>query len=371
MTSKFHPSKIAIVHDVLLERGGAERFLLVLTGMLPTADVYTLYFNKRDTWLAKNFSSRIKGTSFLQYIPYLEKAGLYFSIFKLFSNFYFYFMNLTKYDLVISSSHSYNSKAVRVGKNGFHISYIHTPPRYLYGLENEISPENIVYGGIFNIIKFFLRIVDKKSATRPDILIANSREVADRIKKFYGRDAYVINPPVFLPKISAHKRMSGKKYYVAHSRLVKQKGIDLVVKTCKMYDLPLVVIGKGPEMTKLKKMAGRRTKFLGEINDHKIAEVYSGAIALLYCAKQEDFGIVPVEAMSFGVPVVAFKSGGVKETVTDGHSGVLFNNYSPKGLNMAIQRLKQIKISSSDCKNQAQNYSVTNFAKRFADLLQL
>ncbi|MGD9129354.1 MAG: glycosyltransferase [Candidatus Woesebacteria bacterium] len=361
--------KIAIVHDVLYEYGGAQRVLEELLALFPKADFYTLYLNKKDKNIVKSFQKRTPKTSVLQRIPGLEKLGRFFSITKLYSCWYFYCLDLSNYDLIITSTHSFNAKLLRKPPEAVHLSYLHTTPKYLYQEFNELA---FIRKFPFNFLLFpvmaMLRLFDQKGAQNPDIMIASSENVRQRIKRYYHRDAVVIYPPVLsLKKFTKPKE---KKYFLACSRLVKQKGMELIVKTCSLYKLPLLVAGDGYLLADLKKIAGPTVEFVGKYRPEKdLPQLYKNAKALLYAAIDEDFGIVPVEAMAFGVPVVAFKGGGVKETVIDGKTGVFFKTYTVKALYQAIKRLEKSKVSAKACYQQSRKFTKQVFRKEIFKVL--
>ena len=362
--------KVAIIHDELLEYGGSERVLEELLNIFPSADFYTLYFNKRNPTIYSTFNKANPKTSFLQHIPGLYKLRQYFSVVKLVSWLYFYLLNLSKYDLVITSSHSFNSKIVRKAHDAYHLCYLYSPPKYLYKEINEIAwikrfPFNFLFFPLFAILRF----TDKKASQHPDVIVAISQEVKKRVASYYGRDAIVINPPVRLPKKIKREKEKGN-YYLFLSRLVRQKGIELAVTVCTKHKLPLVVVGEGHMLPHLKKIVGPTVSFLGWVPDDKFSSLFRGAKALIYTALDEDFGIVPVEAMSYGVPVIAYKSGGVKESVIDGKTGVLFSDYSERGLYKAIKRLEKLFIDPSMCSRQANKFSKERFRKGILQLVE-
>jgi len=360
---------VAIVHDILLSYGGAERDLEEILEIFPSSDLFTLYFNKNDERIKSTFGSKSPKCSFLQFFPHIYRLGQLFSITKIVSWLYFYSLGLSEYDLVISISGSYNSKFLRKVKPGRHVCYLLTPPKYLYVEKNELK---FLKDFPFNILTLpfmvLLRYIDKKSATNPDILLAQSNTVRERIKKYYQRDAVVVYPPVNVGRRGSRKIQAKKKYYVFHSRLVTQKGVELVVKTCARFNLPLVVIGEGYLKNKLKKIAGNSINFLGEVSDRKLGLVYGKAIALIYSAIDEDFGIVPVEAMGFGVPVIAYRSGGVKETVIEGKTGLFFNKFTIGSLYRAIKRFKKLTIDPKECSKQAEKFDKEKFKKNIIQI---
>jgi len=351
--------KVAIIHDVFIEFGGAERVLLALLKIYPDADVYTPLLSEKWLPLLKTKTrGRIISSDF-NTIPFVHSASI---LLKPLLYLYWEQLDLSKYDLVISSSHSFSSKSVITGPKTLHVSYIHTPPRYLYTEYNETRVlKHPVLKILLSPLMSWLRIRDFVGAQRPDVLIANSKTVQARIKKYYRRDSVVIYPPVHIPK----KIKTGKKeYYLCVSRLSKQKGIDLAVKTCTRHHLPLWVIGTGSQEEYLKSIAGPTVHFKGWIPDDKMSDVYAHTKALLYCSIDEDFGMVPVEAMAHGVPVIGYKSGATDETVIDNTTGILFNTYSVRSLANAISRFEKSKIIPSACIKRARLFSESKFSQK-------
>lgn len=352
-----------------MEFGGAEKVIDSFLKIYPKADVYTLFIVPAARQkIEKKYPAIRIYTSVFQGLIHKNKVSKYISVIKIFSWIYWEFLNLQDYDLVISSSHSFMSKNVKKRKGAFHLSYIHTPPRYLYEEFNEINwIRSGVWKYLFWPIKEILRAIDKNGSKRADIVVANSRNVQQRIKRYYRRKAEIVYPPVEVKSIGeAGER---KDYYVCLSRLVKQKGIDLAVKTCSKNKISLVVVGDGDESQKLQKAAGETIKFVGNCEEKRKLEIMSQAKALLFASKDEDFGIVPVEALKTGIPVVAYNSGGVKETVDDGKNGVLFSNYTEDGLFEAMKRLDRLKISEGECRKSANKFSEAIFTKQIKNLI--
>lgn len=361
--------KVAIVHDVLLGYGGSERVLEELLILFPQADLYTLYFNQKNKVINAAFTRRKPKTSILQSFTFINKLGRYFSVTKLYSWLYFYKLDLSKYDLVISSSHSFNSKIVRKPKNGFHLCYLHTPPKYLYKEVSEIGwLKKFPFKHFISPIIELLRRIDKKAAENPDLILVNSREVKKRVAEYYHRQATVVYPPVNVPKKIKKPRVDGK-YYLFLSRLVSQKGPELAVATCSKYDLPLVVVGEGHLRKELEKIAGSTIQYLGWVEDSKLLDIFSNTKALIFSAQDEDFGIVLVEAMACGAPVVAYKSGGVKETVIDGRTGVFFEKYDARSLYSAINQLEKLDINPDLCHAHASKFSKEKFHRQIIKIV--
>lgn len=362
--------KIVIVHDILLEYGGAERVLEQLLKLYPQADLYTFFYNHYDHMLSTIFSRYQPKSSLLTKVPLISKLGAWFSLTKLISSIYFLFLELSGYDLIISSCHSLNSKIVRKHANALHVCYLYTPPRYLYEQKNELSfikrfPWKIILWPII----YGLRVTDQIGAQHPDVLVTSSQEVRRRILKYYKRDAKIIPPGVITPPRHIRSYDTEPIFYLVKSRLVKQKGIELAIKTCNRYRLPLLIVGEGYYRRQLEKISGPTIRFAGWVDDRKMPGIYNQAKALIYTAIEEDFGLVVVEAMSYGIPVVAYRSGGVQETVVENKTGVFFDEYTPESLYLAIQKLEQLKISPQVCRQQAEKYSVDRFRRSFLQLV--
>ncbi len=362
--------KVAIVHDVLLDYGGAERTLEVFLELFPEADLFTFFIdtNKKELYRFKPF---VKKSSILTKIQFLSKLDSLFSITKLFSWIFFIFLNLKDYDIIISSSHSYNSKIVSSSPNQLHIAYLYTVPRYLYGLRNEIGWINrFPFNFIFFPLKQFLIKIDQYSAKKPDILISDSKYIQDLVKNIYKKDSIVIYPPANTSTIKKTTNWDeNKEYYIFHSRLVKQKGPELAVKLCKKYNINLEVIGKGYLEKGLKKISGKTVHFNGWLDDDRLTSIYKKAKGLIYCSQQEDFGLVPVEAMSHGVPVLAFKQGGVKETVINEVTGVFFEEYDEKSMLSQLKVFENIKWDKEKIIKHSQKFSKEAFKKKIRVLL--
>lgn len=352
--------KIALVSDTV-SGGGAEKVLMTFLSMFPESDLYTLYIYPEARKRINQQFPKVKiKTSVFQFLIKKNKVSKYISIIKFFSWIYWECLDLVKYNLIISSSHSYMSKNVKKGIGAKHLSYIHTPPRFLYDEYCEIRLAKKIPLG-------WLRQIDKNGSKRPDKLIANSENVRKRIKKYYKRDAQVVYPPV---KIGSKNGENIKKeYFICLSRLVKQKGIALAVDFCTKNNLPLYVVGDGDEYYFLKKRAGKTIKFFRKCNDKRKMKLLAQAKALIYPSIEEDFGIVPVEAMSVGTPVIGFASGGVKETIENGLTGVLFYKHSIESLEKAINKFNDLKWNQNICYQQAKKFSEKIFVMKIKELI--
>ena len=359
------PKKVAIISDVMMSEGGAERVVFTFLEMFPDAELFSLLITKKAASNIFLKHPRIKvHTSIFQFLHTLNVR--YLSLIKIFSWLYWEFLNLDKFDLVISSSHSFMSKNVKKRTDAFHLSYIHTTPRYLYEEFNEMSfvkkiPWKYFLWPIFTI----LRQIDKNGSKNPDILVANSVNVKNRIWKYYGRDSVVIYPPVDV----VYKKTKKSNYFVCLSRLVKQKGIELAVKTCSRHNIKLVVIGNGPELNNLKRMANQKVTFKVNCDDNEKHKILSRAKALIYTSKNEDFGMVPVEALGLGVPVIGYNSGGTKESVINGKNGILFNDFSEKSLLDAINLFNKSDIKVIDCVKFSKKFTKKIFIEKIRKII--
>ncbi len=363
------PLKIALVHDYLREYGGAERVVEALHAMFPEAPVFTAFVD----WEAMgNHAERFKGwdirESWLTKVPFYK---LLYSPLRIFAPNCFESFDLSAFDVVISSSNAYMAKAVKARPDAVHICYCHTPPRALYGyttLSNwKQNPLTRVAGGLMN---HYLRIVDFKIAQRVGYFIANSQETKSRIQKFYRRDSKVIYPPVTilspteLQKIQTQVSKTESEYYLYVNRLALAKHPELAVRACTQLNVPLKVVGTGKMLEELKAMAGPSVEFLGSVDDDQLHQLYAGAKALLYPVEDEDFGIVPVEAMGHGIPVIAHKSGGPLETIIEEKTGLFIHDLSVPALVEAMQLLKKYKMNHSFIREHAQQFSYSTFEKK-------
>ncbi len=364
--------KIALVHDYLREYGGAERVLEAIHNLYPDAPVYVGFIDWKSLGIhAHRFRNwQIKETWICR-LPLHKKL---YSPYRIFAPKAFEALDLSDFDVVISSSNAYFAKSVRV-PNGKHVCYCHTPPRALYGYSTmsnwKASPLTLVIGSIMN---HFLRIIDYYAAQRVDSFIANSRETARRIEKFYRRESTVIYPPVALADLFAPEKdqlipLLDRTYYLYVNRLALAKHPEIAVAVCTKLNLPLKVVGEGKMLAGLKEMAGPTVEFLGGVDDAQLCQLYAGAQALLYPVEDEDFGIVPVEAMAFGTPVIAHNSGGPRETVIQGKTGVLFDDLTEAGLHAALQQFAKLSFSPTAIQQHAKQFSSKAFATRIRKLV--
>lgn len=360
--TKQKSQKVAIVYDRVNKFGGAERVLLALHEMFPDSPLYTSVYSKENAKWADVFPKI--HTSFLQNIPYAKKHN---ELFGWLMPLAFESFDFKNYDLVISVT-SEAAKGIITNTNTKHICYMLTPTRYLWSGYDEYF-KNSVLKFISKPIISYLKWWDKVAAQRPDEIIAISTEVQKRIKKYYGRDSELVFPPVDLKLINLNSNQNGE-YYLYVGRLVKYKKVDLLIDTFNDLNLPLVIVGTGPEEKKLKRKAKNNIKFLGQIPDSELDKIYSKAKAFLM-PQFEDFGITAVEAQSYGVPVIAYNKGGAMDTAVDGKTGVLFNDQTKQSLIGAVKKFDTISFNSRYLITNAKRFSKDLFKEKFFKLLNI
>lgn len=356
--------KVALVHDWLTSMRGGEKVLEELCTMFPEADLFTLLHNPGS--VSPVIENRRIFTSFINRLPF--KTTHYRHYLPLFPTAIELF-NFKGYDLIISTSHCV-AKGVRTPPDALHISYLHTPMRYVWDMYEEYFGEDKIGWWQRRIIPFFanyLRMWDVASANRVDHFIANSRHVAKRIRKNYRRDATVIYPPVDTELFQASDRPG--EYYLIVSAMVPYKRLDLAIRVFNELGKPLFVIGNGPEKNRLQKLAGENIRFIDWQPAEQLASYYSGCKALIFPG-EEDFGIVPVEAQSCGKPVIAYQRGGALETVIgfDGENegkctGVFFKEQTAAALVQALEQFEKLHWDARFIHQHAQQFSRERFVK--------
>ncbi len=361
-------TKVAFVHDYLAQYGGAEKTLEALLEIYPNADIYTGLYNPKN--LPPTITSR-------NVIASRNKVFLKFSkLFTFLMPIIFESFDLRAYDLIISDGTAW-PKGVITAPDQTHIAYIHTPPRFLYKYSVETTKRNKWYFKPFvSVIDHILRIWDFEAAQRPNFIIANSLEVQKRIKKFYKRDSQVIYPPVEVGfSYSTSKRDSLKTpYYTALGRLVAYKNFDFLIQAFNLLELPLTIIGAGPEEKKLKKMAGHTITFTGRLTDSEKHEVLSNSLGFMFPVENEDFGISAIEAMSHGIPVLAHKSGGPIEFIEEGINGMFFNKINLEEFIQTLKdfddRCKRGLFNSIEIKKRVQKFDKERFKQEIKEFIE-
>ncbi len=371
-------SNIALIHDWFLKNslGGAEKVTLLLYDFLrknySSPDIYSLSTNLDETNNSLLNRKEIK-TSFIQSLPFgKSNVQNYLPLLP----FAIEQIDLRKYDLIISSSHAF-SKGILTSPDQLHISYIHTPMRYSWDQMNTYLKQSTLSKLGFEIpiryILYKLREWDFTSSQRIDYLIANSSFTSKRIKKYWGLNSEVIHPPVNIERFDCN--VSRENFYLSVNRLVPNKRVDLLVKSFNKLELPLIIIGDGPERVKLEKIAKSNIKFLKKISDLDVAQYMNRCRAFVY-AGLEDFGIAPVESLAAGAPVIAFGKGGILDTINCLNSfnkdqipnGILFKNQTSEDIFDTINWFEDKKIwKKFDPKllnNYSQNFNYKNFTRK-------
>ncbi len=349
--------KIAIVHDYLNQFGGAERVVSALHEIYPEAPIYTsIYDEKRMPGIFKKMDIRV---SFMQKLPFVFR---FFKFYLLFYPFAFEKFDLSEYDVILSSSSAF-AKGVKKRKGQIHICYCHTPMRFVWRYEDYVKRESIpmFLKSLLPVLLEPMKRWDLQTARMVDFYIANSRTVAERIQKTYDRKSVIINPPVecnfFKPSGLDHD------YFLVVSRLNTYKRIDIVVEAFNELDLPLKIIGDGPDRRNLRKTAGANIEFLGRVPDQDLAKHLAECRALIFPG-EEDFGIVPLEAMSAGRPVIAYKAGGAEETVSDGETGIFFEKQTSDSVVQAVKRFQFQTFNKNKIREHAERFDKKVFKQK-------
>lgn len=371
MKQSFSDLKIAIVHDFMTTLGGGERVVTALHELFPHAPIYTLRYDEAGTaGLFKGWDIHVAklGTTFIGQRPALAMPFLPNAVETL---------PLSEYDIVISSSSAF-TKGVVTKPTTLHICYCHTPMRFVWDWSAEYAKENNYETGARSVfarlLTHYLRIWDQASAERVDAWVANSTNVAKRIKKYYRKDSTVIYPPVDAAVKVSDERPTDEPYFLIVSRLSPYKKIDIAIEASARLQKPLVVIGKGGDRDRLERLAqdlNAPVAFLGFQDDATIQTYYAHCRAFLFPG-EDDFGITPVEAMSYGKPVIAYGKGGVLETVIPDKTGIFFNEPTTASLTEAMETFlkKEDTFSVSDCKKQAEKFSKDVFQKMMLDYIE-
>jgi len=353
---------IALVHDWITNVAGGEKVVLALHEIFPDAPVYTSVYDPKK---AKAFAGLDVRPSFLQKFSFLKSKREFLAPFTPLA---FEQHDFSKYDLVISSS-SMAAKGIITKPETVHICYCHTPARYLWEPKVDPRASKGWLSGLRNKTAHELRIWDRLAADRVDYFIANSHYIAKRIKKYYRKDATVIYPPVDISQFNIDENIKRENHFLFVSRLVDYKKCDIVIQAFNKLGLKLKIVGYGPDEEKLKKIASKNIEFLGPKFGGDLALEYQKAKALLFAA-EEDFGIVPIESMACGCPVIAYGGGGVAESIINKKTGLFFPEQTPESIIDAVKSFNQYDFDPSSIRNQALNYSKEIFKQKINSLLE-
>ena len=362
--------KIALVHDFIKEFGGAERVLRVLSDMYPEAPIYTA-FRVVGSSCDNEFSDRTIIESSYGWL--IKKWNLY-SPLRFLAPLIWGSLDLSEYDVVITSCSSYFARGFKVGENTKVIAYCHTPPRFLYGYETSINLQKYWPVKIYAVIvNHFLRHFDLSSAGMVNKWVVNSINVQKRVWKFYRKDAEVIYPPIEVEKLIKSGQGMGKEdYFLIVSRLVGAKGLVEAATAASSLGFKLKIVGEAVGFSQienqLQKIKG--VELLGRLSDEEIGTVFAKAKGFIALAKDEDFGMTLVESMAYGTPIIAYNGGGFKETVIDGKTGLLISGTDVKTIENAIKIFAMKKWNRQELMNQARKFSRDIFEKKMRIVIQ-
>lgn len=367
METKTKSLKVAIVHDWLYG-GGAEKVVLELHKMFPEAPIYTSFSTKE--WEEKLDNKVITG--YLNKWPF-NKLRKFIPMLRIW---WFEHLDLTRYDLVISSSGAEAKGVKKLKKGSIHVNYCHAPTHYYWSKYNQFIKEPGF--GVFNVLaRAGLRLLvkplrswDYKAAQRPNYIITNSTYIQEQVEKYYGRSSVVIHPPVDIERFINTKSTMHKKGLIITGRQVPYKRIDLAIKAAMKLNQTLVVIGKGPMHQELIKLANgnKNIKFLNNASDEVIEQELAKAQLFIFPCL-EDFGIAPVEALASGTPVVAFKKGGALDYIND-QNGIFFNQQNLESLSSAIEKALKTSWNNETIKKSSKKFSKENFQKNMTNYLE-
>jgi glycosyltransferase involved in cell wall biosynthesis len=350
--------KIAVVHDYFTQLGGAEKVAEELMRILPGADLHA------TVALTECMPPGLVGapvkTSWMQNLPGMRRYyRLYFLLYPLALP----SLDLSSYDLVLSSSSGY-AKGVRSNRDAIHVCYCHTPMRWAWSFENYSAREEMGAAKRFLLPHLVrgLRQWDVGASRQPDHFIANSETVAARILRAYGRIAEVIHPPIDVERFRPTQEQDD--YYMVLARLVSYKRIDLAVQACNLLGRRLLVIGDGPDRARLMTNAGPTISFLGLLSDASV-EYHAARCRALIFPGEEDFGMAPLEVAAAGRPTIAYRAGGAVETIIDGVTGVFFDRQEPEDLAEAITRFERIEWNPAVLRRHAESFGTNVFQARF------
>lgn len=358
--------RVAIVHDWFHIEGGAESVVRSLLNIYPEADFFSIVDFYTDEQRKKILDGKSATYTFIQRLPFAKKY---------FQHYLFLFplaiesLDLRKYDLIISSSHAV-AKGVITSPHQLHICYMHTPMRYAWDMYFPYVEEHQMKGfkvKLFAYVLHKIRVWDVVSSNRVDHFIANSSFVQKRISKYYRRDSRVIFPPVDTSRFYLYKEK--EEFYFTASRLVPYKKIKMIVKAFVKNGKQLIVAGSGADLKDIEIMATDNITVLGRISDEKMIELMKKAKAFVFAA-HEDFGIIPVEAMLCGTPVIAYGEGGIKDTMIDGVTGVLYQEQTVDAINHAVDKFETMTFDFEKISYHASAFSRKRFEqeiKSFVD----
>lgn len=366
--------RVALVHDDLIQFGGAEKVLLALHELFPDAPIYTSIVSSewKKVLEKQNISYQ---TSFMQKLPkifqWYRQYALTLSYCLAFEG-----LNFNAFDVVISSSSRF-AHGIITRPETLHICYMHSPGRMLWEPSSYFEGEPIRKGAIkrfaFLLSQFplsYLRLWNRTAAQRVDKFIANSDVVKAKIRRFYNRDSFVIHPFCDVGYFSQGSTEEAKEpYFLILSRLSAWKRIDIAIQACNELNVRLLIAGEGPAKKRLEKMAGGKVRFLGYVTEDEKKKLLKNCIALIF-PQNEDFGITPLEAMASGRPVIAYKDGGALETLVEGKTGEFFYPQTKEGLSTVLSKFDPKRYLKSDCVDRALQFDKSVFLSSLKNLVE-
>ena len=375
--------KIALVHELLTMRGGAERVLKILADTYPEAPIYTLLYDEKKLgdWFPKERVIVAKRPMFHRLLPapYKYNHHLYLKHFPQMIEQW----DFSQYDTVLSFSSAFAHGIITNG-NPRHICYVHSPARYLWDRTHDVQKQAST-GMLGPLRKRYLstafhklRIWDCETSARPDVLLAPSKEVQRRIELYWRKDSQIIHPPISNSWFQKNSNLTSQvshltshtptPYFLVVSSLVRYKRIELAIEACNNLKLPLKIVGEGPDKKRLQKLSGATIEFCGYCPHEELQSLYNNAKAVLFPG-EEDFGLVPLEAASQGTPVIAYRNGGALETIIEEKTGEFFDEPNVQSLQQALQKFDQKKYSEEDCIAQAKTFSQDKFVKNILQII--
>lgn len=356
--------KIALVHDYLVQYGGAERVLECFVELFPEASIYTLVYDEEA--MHGIFKDQRIHTSYLQKMPLAKKRHRLFPPLMPPAIEQFDF---SAYDIVLSDSSSY-AKGIITPPETLHVCYMHTPMRYAWDDCQKYTQDFYFPDFIKKMVPFFMnyiRLWDRISADRVDKFIANSNFVAKRIEKYYHKKSTVIHPPVSVEKFSPGA--NGGEYYLMVGRLIAYKRHDIAIEAFNKLGLPLKIVGRGPEMKRLQRLAGPNVEFLGRVSDEDLPDYYAACKGFVF-PQEEDFGIVAIEAMASGRPLIAFRGGDIPEHMEEGKTGVFFDEQTPEAVAEAVKEFEKMEFDSAYIRAKVLKFDKEVFKAKIKDYVE-
>lgn len=355
--------KIAFVYDWVNKFGGAERILLALREIWPDAPLFTSVYNPKTAPWAEIFAVR---PSFLQNFP---RAKTHHEFYPWLQPLAFESFQFDDFEVVISITSSF-AKGIITKPKTAHICYCLTPTRFLWSGYGEYFSSPLLRSLTIPVVAY-LRLWDQVAGVRPDEYLAISQTVRRRIKKYYGRESFVIYPPVDIEKFQLPNFSSSvsNNYFLLVSRLERYKRVDLAIEAFNYLGLPLKIIGRGREERHLKRMARENIEFLGNLTDEELVGYYQGCQALIF-PQEEDLGLVAIEAQACGKPVIAYRGGGALETVQEGITGEFFSPQTSMALAEKILSFQKEKFNPKRCRENAERFGKEIFKKKFKSFIE-